>query len=151
MAEILDGLAAGSAGPSACRAELLLRVLIEPLLIPARRPAGNTEAVARLALDLSRFQDPLLRARILALLPDLPDVPAASVLMRAGRQVADRLAGGSAAAAHEAEAAAFLEAAQRLREPELGEICTRIAENAASPALVRQARRVARVLLVQHQ
>ena len=147
VGEVLNGLDADAGGRSSFRAEHLLRVLLEPICRDPRRLAANTETLSRMARDLSRYEEPLLRARLLSLVPLLPGLPAASVLMREGHRLADRLPGGSPPL--EVEAAFFLEAARRVGGAELGETCRRIAEGTTSPVLAREARRTARELLAE--
>ncbi len=156
--EILEGLIADASGRSADRTEHLIRVLLESLFPPrlppeeaARRAALNRAAVGRLVEDLPRFADPLLRARLLRLIPFTSGVDAAGLLMREGRDLARTLSGGRGLAGGPAglaaEAAAFLEAAGASGRAELAEPCIRLAEAAADPGLVKEARRVAELLL----
>ena len=147
---VLDGLDAYAGGEGAGvdrspRAELLLRVLLEAIGREPRRVAANAASLSRMASDLSRYREPLLRARLLSLLPVLPGLPAASLLMREGGRLAERLAAGSASL--EMEARFFLEAALRVGGAELGEACLRIAERTLDPGLAGEARRAARSLL----
>ena len=157
-ADVIDWLLARSAGEEKPRAEILLRVMLNGLLDPARGQERirttveeNAAALGSMIARIDTWTDPQLKAALVRVFPAMPPTDVLPALLTVGTDLEDllRTAGGTTSPAQAGLALDYLAAVESMKARDCFEQCAAIARLSREKVVVDRARAVARELLAE--